>query len=230
MIDEGGPIRWTEPPPVSPTPQSHLATVSLPVGRVVPECGVTTKIGGTLGHRVLLLASESLSGAERAELQGFTRHVLAEEPWHLRPFALPADRYTWSSPQWSALVEKDGHFVSQAGILLRWVRVNQQTICVAGVGSVLTLPAWRGRGLATAALQKATDFAQRRLMLPFALAICPEAATPFLLHQGWQIAPASLLCEQPNGRVPLMGEVALVLSLARSPWPEGTIDLNGSPW
>jgi hypothetical protein len=53
----------------------------------------------TRGVKVLSLAVSSLSLRERAETHTFTRLTLEPAEPNLRPFALPADRYTWAAPE-----------------------------------------------------------------------------------------------------------------------------------
>jgi hypothetical protein len=101
---------------------------------------------------VMHLATANLSFDERHEAQAFTRHTLARGDERVRPFVLPADSYSWSTPMWSALVKDRQHVVSHA---------------------------WRRRGFARAALESATAFIGIQLWAPFALAICPKVDSAF---------------------------------------------------
>jgi GNAT superfamily N-acetyltransferase len=179
---------------------------------------------------VQLLAVRSLSGPEREETGAFGRHVLGPVEGRVPAFALRADRYTWAGPEWSVMVKAKGRVVSHAGIQLRVVRVGEQRVLVGGIGGIMTLPAWRGRGFARAALRKAVAFLDHWLGVPFALVICPAEAAAFLRRLGWQLVDAPIVCDQAGRQVALSGEVALVLPGQAGAWPPGPIDLCGPPW
>jgi GNAT superfamily N-acetyltransferase len=183
------------------------------------------------GANVLRLAATSLSLRERAETRAFTRHSLESLDPHTRPYALPADRYTWAAPTWSVMVKADQSVVTHAGILYRVIQAGDLRVPVGGITSVMTRPDWRGRGYARAALTKATAFVAVWLWAPFAVAICPRADTGFYELLGWQVAEAPICCDQPGGKVRLEDEVVVYLPCqGEATWPSGPIDLWGAPW
>ena len=186
--------------------------------------------GTTAGIWVQLLASQSLSTEEQAETRVFTRHVLGASQASVRPFRLPADQYGWAPPEWTVLVKAGGHVVSQAGILYRVVRVGDQRVVVGGIGGVMTLPGWRGRGYARAVLTKAAAFVRDRLGASFLAVICPAESADLYRALGWQGVDAPISCDQPGERVTLTNELMLVWPCQGLPWPEGPVDLCGLPW
>lgn len=180
---------------------------------------------------VLQFAVENLSPDERRQTLAFTRHTLDHTLGTVRPFALPADTYSWTPPSWSALIKSDQRVVAHAGIIYRVIQVGQLRVPVAGIAGVMTLPDWRRRGYARAMLANATAFAALQLWAPFALVICPKEESAFYQHLGWQIAEAPIFCEQPGGQVWLEREVAVYLACQGDvEWPSGSIDLGGTPW
>ncbi len=180
---------------------------------------------------VLQFAVENLSPDERRQTLAFTRHTLDHTLGTVRPFALPADTYSWTRPSWSALIKSDQRVVAHAGIIYRVIQVGQLRVPVAGIAGVMTLPDWRRRGYARALLANATAFAALQLWAPFALVICPKEESAFYQHLGWQIAEAPIFCEQPGGQVWLEREVAVYLACQGDvEWPSGSIDLGGTPW
>jgi GNAT superfamily N-acetyltransferase len=183
------------------------------------------------GANVLALAVSSFSPDELQETHIFTRHTLERMAGRVRPLELPADSYSWTAPSWSMLVKADGHVVAHAGIVYRVIQVGNLRVPVGGIGGVMTLNDWRGRGYARAVVAKATAFVGTQLWAPFALVICPVEDTAFYEHLGWVVAKAPIECEQPNGRVILKREVALSLACqGDAEWPGGPIDLGGTPW
>ncbi len=227
-------------PPITPPP-APARTVSsggapkepsrVPVeASEIPSVATPLKRADRPAIRTELLAVRSLSDVEREEASGFTRHVLGATDGRVRPFALLADTYRWARPTWSVLVKADGHVVSHAGILLRMVRVGDQPVMVAGVGDVMTQPAYRRRGYASAAVAKATSFAATMLAVPFALRLCPAGTRPPSNPLAWQIVDDGIFCEQAGQMVPLAGETLMVLALGAQDWPTGWVDLGGEPW
>jgi GNAT superfamily N-acetyltransferase len=192
--------------------------------------GLTEDAVGT-GVNVVQLAIGNLSPDERQQAQAFTRHTLQRSVERVRPFALPANSYTWASPTWFALVKAEQRVVAHAGIIYRVIQIGDLRVPVGGIAGVMTLPGWRQRGYARAALAKATAFVGRQLWAPFALVICPREDTAFYEHLGWRITQAPILCDQPGGRVKLEHEVALYVPCqGDADWPTGPIDVCGAPW
>ncbi len=189
------------------------------------------QVRATAGVKVIQLAAKNLSPQERQQASGFTRHTLRPSGDHVRPLALPADTYTWATPAWSAMVKADQRVVAHVGIIYRVVQVGQIRVPVGGIGGVMTLSEWRGRGYARAMLAEATAFIATQLWAPFALVICPSADAGFYAHLGWSVAKGPVTCEQPGGPVLLAHEVAMFLPCqGDAAWPSGSLDLRGIPW
>jgi GNAT superfamily N-acetyltransferase len=234
-------------PPVAPV-QPAVANPHIPRPATQWLAAVATSKGGlesphgryqrtlaadsvTARVNVLQLAVANLSPEERRQTQAFTRHTLERNVGRVRPLALPADSYSWTAPTWSALVKADLRVVAHAGIVYRVIQIGDLRVPVGGIGGVMTLPAWRQRGYARAALAKATAFVGLQLWAPFAVVICPTKDVGFYEHVGWRAADAAIWCEQPNGRVRLEDEVALFVPCqGDAGWPGGPIDLAGAPW
>jgi GNAT superfamily N-acetyltransferase len=185
----------------------------------------------TSGARVLSLAVNNLSSTERAETRAFTRHTLDSADGSMRPFALPADTYTWAAASWCALVKGNQHVVTHAGIMYRVIGVGDVRVPVGAISGVMTLPDWRGRGYARDALAQATAFVASQLWAPFALVICPRDYAGFYQKLGWHVADAPIQCAQNGALVTLANEVAVSLACqGDARWPDGPIDLCGAPW
>jgi GNAT superfamily N-acetyltransferase len=190
-----------------------------------------TKEAVSTGVDVLQLAVGNLSPDERQQAQAFTRHTLQRSVGRVRPFALPANSYTWAWPTWSALVKADQRVVAHAGIVYRVIQIGDLRVPVGGIAGVMTLPGWRQRGYARAALAKATAFVGMQLWAPFAVVICPKEDTGFYEHIGWRVAAEATWCDQPGGHVQLENEVVLFVPCqGDADWPSGPIDLCGAPW
>ncbi|MBN1976229.1 MAG: GNAT family N-acetyltransferase [Anaerolineae bacterium] len=104
-----------------------------------------------------------------------------------------------------------------------------QPVKLGGIGGVVALPEWRGRGLGTATLERAAAFMQDELQVAFGLLICGPDMVPFYRRLGWQVVEGPLTFDQPGGKV-VFDEVTMVLPCAEQEWPNGEIDLCGLPW
>jgi GNAT superfamily N-acetyltransferase len=223
-------ITQTETPPPSWLAQPPLSMDARedPAGWYQRALHDDGEIPGVNAQR---LAVKSLSAHEREETRAFSRHTLDRTDGRIPALALPADQYTWAAPEWSVMIKADQRVVGHAGILYRVVLVDGQRVAVGGIGSVMTLPAWRGRGYARAALTKAQAFIAMWLWAPFALVICPRAEAAFYRRVGWQIVDVPITCAQPGGPVTLSNEVVAFLPCqGDTRWPSGPIDLCGAPW
>jgi len=141
----------------------------------------------------------------------------------------PDDYQAWSEPDWHVLVRTDGQIVTNIDIVERTGTVGGQPVRLGGVGGVTTRRAWRGHGLASAALRKAAAFMRDELGVEFGLLICDDERIPFYRRLGWQVVEGPLTFDQPEGKV-IFPDVTMVLQCSEREWPRGAIDLCGFPW
>jgi len=137
--------------------------------------------------------------------------------------------YTWSNVDWHVLLSMDGEWVSHIDIIERTGAVNGQPIKLGGIGGVGTLPAWRRRGLAEAAMRAAMTFLRDELRVEFGLLICSPHMIPYYRKLGWQVVPGPLTFDQPQGQV-TFADVTMILPCTQHDWPSGVIGLCGLPW
>ena len=145
------------------------------------------------------------------------------------PWDAPERDFEWSAPDWRVLVWVEGRVVSQAAILERVGRVAGQPVKLGGVGGVIALPEWRGRGLTGAAMRRAAEFMCRELGVEFGLLVCEEDVVAFYERLGWQVVEGPLTFDQSGGKATWPAAV-MVLPCGEKEWPGGTIDLCGLPW
>jgi GNAT superfamily N-acetyltransferase len=140
------------------------------------------------------------------------------------------DGYQWSTDHdWHILVEMDEQLASCLSIVERTCTVGGQPVRLGGIAGLATLPEWRGRGLAGAALQRAAAFMRDKLDAEFGLLLCRRDLVPYYRRFGWQLAEGPLTFAQPGGKVTYQ-EAAMVLPITGREWPPGMIDLCGLPW
>jgi GNAT superfamily N-acetyltransferase len=135
----------------------------------------------------------------------------------------------YASPRWHAMGILDGSLVGRVGILQRTISAGQELLRVGGICGVVTVPEYRGRGIATALLDESVAFIKKRLSLPFALLTCNLRLEPFYERLGWRTVNGPTVFTQPNGVRTCKG-LTMVLECGLRPWPEGPVDLLGLPW
>jgi GNAT superfamily N-acetyltransferase len=151
------------------------------------------------------------------------------DAWLIQQFGDESGDYEWSDVDWHVMLRVDGQLVSHVEIVERTGTVDGRPVRLGGIGGVVTLPEWRGRGLATAGLERAAALMRDELQVAFGLLICDERTIPFYSRLGWQVVEGPLMFDQPSGKVVFDG-VTMVLPCVQQEWPEGTIDLCGFPW
>jgi GNAT superfamily N-acetyltransferase len=213
--------------------REKAATLEPPVqlldttGLTIEETGmrvarwIGAKIGGWPGGRmeIEVKRTNELAESERAYI----------DAWLIQQFAEESGDYEWSDVDWHVLLRVNGQLVSHVEIVERIGAVDGRPVKLGGIGGVVTLPEWRGRGLATATLERAAAFMCEELQVAFGLLICGRDMIPFYSRLGWQVVAGPLVFDQPGGKV-VFDDVTMVLPCVGQEWPEGAIDLCGLPW
>jgi len=136
---------------------------------------------------------------------------------------------TWRPKDHHIVRYVDGEFAAKASILEHPVVINDKNVLVAGVGGVLTMPAFQGQGHASAVLNYLTDYLSNHLQPPFGMLFCRPALVPFYGRFGWQLIADTVYVEQPKGVIASPLPV-MYASHSNQPWPTGTVQLNSQPW
>ncbi len=165
-------------------------------------------------------SDRDITAAEREQTDDCLRRAF----WGLTDY-----HYQWSDADWHVMVHANGTLVSYVAIAEREGAVNDQPVKLGGIGGVATLPEWRGRGLASAAMKKAAAFMDKKLGVEAGLLLVDEATEPFYRRLGWKRVPGPLVFDQPWGKV-TWHELTMVLPFGGREWSPGPIDLRGLPW
>jgi GNAT superfamily N-acetyltransferase len=174
---------------------------------------------------------EGLSTDERRELSDLATRCFG--PPKLRtphPLTIAPDEDT----RYVVRVWEDGRLVSCLWITERTILVAERPAQIAGIRGVRTDPAYRRRGLGTAAMRCAEDFIWRELQPDLAMLLSSEMAVPFYQSLGWQVIAGPVLCDQPAGKINLTEVLperpAMVVLPAGRDLPRGAVDLCGLPF
>jgi ribosomal protein S18 acetylase RimI-like enzyme len=162
----------------------------------------------------------SLPQAELTQIDDIDRQAFSDDPYR---------GMEWSPVHWHVLAKLNDVWVSCVGIVERTGTVHGQPVKLGGIGGVATLPTYRRRGLAEAALRKAQAFMRDQLRVEFGLLICNQQMIPYYRKLGWQVVEGPLVFQQPQGPV-IFEDVTMILPGIRQEWPPGVIDLGGPPW
>jgi GNAT superfamily N-acetyltransferase len=166
----------------------------------------------------------------RAELVDEERgHI---DGWIDRIFQPGRDMIRWSPRNWHVILRVDGELASHLDLVKRTGMAGGQPVIFGGVGDVMTLPTYRGRGYAEQAMRAAQDFMRHPLEADFGLLVCGEALVDWYGKLGWQVMPDKLWFDQPWGKasMPPIPGVTMILPVRRGDFPPGEIDLCGLPW
>jgi aminoglycoside 2'-N-acetyltransferase I len=144
-------------------------------------------------------------------------------------FIEEGDDTQWSDVDWHILITMDGMLVSHVEIVERDAQVGRDRLKLGGIGGVMTLPEWRGRGLAQAGMRKAQEFICEEMDADFGLLMCDPKMVTFYARLGWFEVDAPLVYDHPCGKR-TFDDVVMVLSCTGRAWPDGMIDLCGYPW
>ena len=144
-------------------------------------------------------------------------------------FLEEGDETLWADMDWHVLITVEGKLVSHLEIVERDAIVGQEGVRLAGIGGVLTLPEWRGRGLAQAGLQKAQAFMCEELNVDFGLLMCDQEMVTYYSTLGWLEVEGPLVYDQPEGKVTYDDRV-MIFNCSDMGWPQGVIDIQGYPW
>jgi RimJ/RimL family protein N-acetyltransferase len=164
--------------------------------------------------------SRVLTPDEREPLEELLRRVFRDDPF---------SGMSYAEMDWNVLIYLGEVLASNVEIVEHTVTVDGYPVHVGGIGSVATLPEYRGRGLATQAMTAAMNFIKNELKLEYSLLITGDHRRTFYEGMGWQVIEDPVYFDQPSGKIKNDG-ITMSLSLAGKPWPPGIIDFCGLPW
>jgi len=130
---------------------------------------------------------------------------------------------------WDILGWVDGKLVSHVILSKHVIRVGSQSLTIAGVGGVATHPAWRRLGFAGRLLKAAEDLMRSEGCYDFGMLFCDTEMIPYYSRNGYTLVHNPLFIMQRGQRVPF-DDNELVLPISGKLWPEGVVDIPGSPW
>jgi GNAT superfamily N-acetyltransferase len=129
---------------------------------------------------------------------------------------------------WYLTARAGSKVVSIAGVVERDGAVGGQAARLGLLGGVLTLPAFRGRGLGSEVVGRATQLIEDELGCDFGVLMCGDELVGFYERLGWKHAPNAVEYER-FGATRLVEINTMVYECGNRSLPPGTIELSGLP-
>ncbi len=124
---------------------------------------------------------------------------------------------------------------AHVGFQRRLISVGTADVLVAGTGGVLVDQRFRGMGLGGRMMRHAQGAMRDEAGADFGLLGCRKEVVPFYESAGWVQVHATERClsnvDQTSVIVSHQGPTLVCSSIRdASDWPDGDIDLRGTPW
>jgi len=156
---------------------------------------------------------------------------LLKEVWSPEVMAtLPWRDVVWAHADQRVLVaDEQGDVLCHVGLFLREATWDDRAVRIGGIGGVATRADSRGRGLATAAMQRAVAELGGPGGADFGLLFCEPHLVPFYRRLGWSPFVGQVFAEQPQRRIRFDVTNPMAFDFALAP-RSGVLDLKGLPW
>ncbi|GAA1792141.1 hypothetical protein GCM10009712_43940 [Pseudarthrobacter sulfonivorans] len=147
----------------------------------------------------------------------------------------PDAPYGYSPADTHVLAFRGDALVAHVGFQRRRIAVGTNDVMVAGTGGVLVDERERGTGLGRRVMRHAQKVMRDKPWVDFGFLGCRKEVVPFYESAGWVQVHATERCLSRTDQksvVVSQGGPNLICSAQcdASEWPEGDIDLRGTPW
>ncbi|GAA3329441.1 GNAT family N-acetyltransferase [Paeniglutamicibacter sulfureus] len=147
----------------------------------------------------------------------------------------PDAPYGYSPADTHVLAFRGHALAAHVGFQRRLILVGSQEILVAGMGGVLVDERYRGMGLGGRTMRQAQTVMRDETGVDFGFLGCRREVVPLYESAGWAQVHAAERCLSRLDQTSVVvseGGPNLVCSAKRraSQWPQGDIDLLGTPW
>ncbi|HEX4860314.1 MAG TPA: GNAT family N-acetyltransferase [Rhizomicrobium sp.] len=132
----------------------------------------------------------------------------------------------WAHADKRVVVRDEGRVVCHAGLFFREGTLDGRPAKMCGIGGVMTAPAARKKGYASAAMRRA---AEAMAGADFGLLFCEAHNVALYAGLCWRVFGGSVMCVQPSGPFLFDMMPTMILPLRAAP-ERGAVDLCGLPW
>ena len=144
------------------------------------------------------------------------------------PFAIVRET-RWATPEWTVMILDRDELAAFYNIVERSVSIDGVSVRVAGLNNLVTLPAHRGRGIASRLLRETQEHWFDSLGAECGLLLCADALLAFYSRLGWEKVGACVSYAQPGGSRTWAAH-CMALDPRGKAGAAGAIDLCGLPW
>jgi GNAT superfamily N-acetyltransferase len=147
----------------------------------------------------------------------------------------PEAPYGYSPADFHMLAFQGAVLAAHVGFQRRVISVGTHDVLVAGTGGVLVDRRFRGTGLGRRTMREAQRAMREEADADFGYLGCRNEVVPFYESAGWVKVLATERCLSRTDQTSVIvshGEPKLICSSIRQTgeWPDGDIDLRGTPW
>ena len=147
----------------------------------------------------------------------------------------PDAPYGYSPADTHVMAFRDQELIAHVGFQRRLISVGSRDVMVAGTGGVLVDERSRGTGIGLRTMQRAQTVMRDEAGVDFGFLGCRREVVPFYESAGWVQVHDTERCLSRLDQVSVIVSEygpTLICSAKRheSQWPQGDIDLRGTPW
>ena len=135
----------------------------------------------------------------------------------------------WATPDWSFMAFEGDELAAFYNIIERTVTIDGVPSRVAGLNNLVTLPAYRGHGIASRLLRDTQEHWFDSLGAECGLLLCADALLPFYSRLQWQKAEIRVTYAQPEGSRTWAANCMLLDPRGKA-GAAREVDLCGLPW
>lgn len=142
-----------------------------------------------------------------------------------------APQQAWAAPQWHILIRDEAdQLVSHVGAVTRLCLCDSNEILIGGIGGVMTQPAQRGKGYASAGVGRAIDFLRQEMRVEFSLLFCAPRMQSYYRRFGFNSFVGDTRARRGDSEVIFPRNEVMAIA-AQKPLPQcALLDLCGLPW
>lgn len=167
--------------------------------------------------------AHELSAEEDAQLDELDHVAFSEEE------LTPDEDISWAPSILHIYGKIEARIVSNVGVIKREILVGDCRFMVGGIGGVATLPQYRRRGYARQLFEQANEYLKKDHDISFGMLFCAPEKVQYYALSGY-IEVHNPLYIHIKGQRKLFTDTKMVLPISTTPWPEGEVDIQGSPW
>lgn len=193
-----------------------------PFAEAASTGNLTAPRGAAQRMKIVSLQNSEVPSDRRAQLD-----QLAEAEFGRFPLVRET---AWAKPDWTFLGMEGEELTCFYHLITRVVSFEGEHKPVAGLNNLITLPAFRGRGLGSSLLLETTAFWFDSLGAEYGLLLCADALVPLYASLGWQETEASVTYAQPTGQRTWAANCMILSPTREEKLSIKRIDLCGLPW